>query len=262
MDIKPPKEGWIFPFTLSELSLKRSSNLHKIAQTERASIVNFDSIPPGSMKEVLKLPYNIGKSKTGSKKTEKVVVKTKATRRRGVNNTASTRLNKNTTQINLTEGIDYALAPAFKRSKHDDDADIFGHHETNIFTGESFNQATEVVAVAMPSNLYEILQEIHTYFYDLVFDFEFKIKWVYLSVITPQNCVSLGIPDYFEKFPDLEQGITISYIKEKLDGNKYYSYISFVYDFRTMFENIIAYFPSDSEQTAKANELKVVFEEK
>lgn len=268
MDIKSPKEGWILPFTLSELSCKRSSNLHKIANMERTSNVNFDTIPPGSMKDVLKLPYNIGKSKPGSKKTEKVVVKTKATRRRGASTTASTRINKNITQINLTEGVDYALAPVIKRprfsesSKHDSSTDVFGNHETNIFTGESFNQVKEVVAVAMPLNLDEILNEIFTHFYDIVFDLEYKIKWVYLSVITPQNCTHLGIPDYFEKFPDLEKGITIAYIKEKLESNKYYSYVGFVYDFRTMFENIIAYFPDDSEHTDKAKELGAEFEQK
>jgi len=68
--------------------------------------------------------------------------------------------------------------------------------------------------------------------------------------------------DYFEKFPDLLKGITVSSMKEKLVANEYSSHVDFLYDFRTMFENIIIYFEPDSIQVKKAKELQIVFEEK
>ena len=76
-----PAKGWISPFVLSQLSLKRSGQLAKIAAMDFSKTNgSFDSIPTGALKSVLKVELQGPEIKV--KGVKSVVVKAKQTKRR------------------------------------------------------------------------------------------------------------------------------------------------------------------------------------
>jgi hypothetical protein len=136
-------------------------------------------------------------------------------------------------------GVDAEMLPAPKRRRESQ--------------GAGMDSASRV-----PINLHSVLAGIHQIFWTMK-DLDPASNFTFFSVITRQNCKQLSVPDFFDRFPLLERAHTLPTIKEKLDKKLYASPSEFSYEFQTMFDCIISYFPPDSAQGTTAQRLKGVF---
>ena len=100
-------------------------------------------------------------------------------------------------------------------------------------------------------NLYDILPPFFNEFWDMTFDNRLSV--VFFSCITPSNCDKLGLPNYFAF---VDEAVTLSNIKVKMDLKHYNTLVEFTADFRTMYQNVFSYFKKDTEEVRRALELK------
>merc|ERR1711871_316773 len=99
--------------------------------------------------------------------------------------------------------------------------------------------------------LYELLPAFFNEFYDMSFDNMLTV--VFFACITPENCDELGLPKYFDS---VTEAINLTTIRVRLELRYYKSLVEFTADFRTMYQNVVSYFPRDSEEVRRALELK------
>jgi len=277
---KSSLKEWIAPHTLNDLSQKRSTSIASIALSSGASSssVAFITFPPGELLNVLTLSippkmkdYKLTKGGVEYDPSRPVVVDPKSSKvTAAATTTAAVRAvvatSTNTTSVKATTSI----AKAKKRntisvptsSSWQEREEKQTKRRRSEFSQElaAMSAMNDMNTQSVATNLVEVITDVHAVFWEMTFDQ--ANNDVFFSVITPQRCSLLGMADYFQKFPHLDQAFTLPFIKEKLDQNKYRSHEEFVYDFRQMFDNVIIYFPEGSSQSLKAKELKIVFEDK
>lgn len=109
-------------------------------------------------------------------------------------------------------------------------------------------------------NLHDIVSKVFTPFWDMDLGEDVSVKYAFMTEITRKTCARLGVANYFEKFPSLEQALTLPFIHKKVIENTYSTAIEFCYDFRQMTDNAIAYYGADSPPGRKAAEFREAFE--
>jgi len=78
----------------------------------------------------------------------------------------------------------------------------------------------------------------------------------FFHTLTELTIIRYNIPDYFTK---VSQACTLANIQTKMESGSYRNHIEFVYDFKTMFQNVFIYYPPDSPEYLKSLELEQLF---
>jgi len=157
------------------------------------------------------------------------------------------------------EQIDYEPSSKRMRSLGDGPSADAARRVTSSSLSNSTNQSAPTSFGRIATNLKEVITEVFECFWNMEFEDQ-SCSDAFFSMITQQSCVSIGVPDYFEKFENLECGITLPVIRQKLDSGRYLNKETFIYDFRQMCTNITIYYGDGSLQAAKAIQLRAQFD--